>query len=91
MAAASGEDEGEGIVKIMKVDDFEDADKWTDISEDDERGFDPRVGPRNDKGKNLWCAPERRTGTPQPHMHLSYPTGQCCEKKSWTQPQFAPS
>ena len=50
MAAA----EGDEIVQMMKVEDFEDEDKWTDISEDDERGFDPKEGYRNDAGKNLW-------------------------------------
>lgn len=41
------------IVKLMNVDDFDDADKWTEISEDDERGFDPAEGYRDDAGKTF--------------------------------------
>ncbi len=37
--ATSGQQAGGGIVKLMNVDDFDDADKWTDISEDDERSM----------------------------------------------------
>ena len=65
MAAASGGGEGDGIVQMMKVEDFEDADKWTDISEDDERRFDPGEGYRDDAGKNLWCVVHKAKPTPR--------------------------
>jgi len=50
--AVAGE-QGGGIVKLMDVNDFDDADKWTDVSEDDERGFDPSEGYRDDSGKTF--------------------------------------
>jgi hypothetical protein len=52
--AANSSKEG-GIVKLLDVADFDDADKWTDISEDDERGFDPGEGYRDDSGKTYSC------------------------------------
>ncbi len=60
-ATASGR-EGGGIVKLMDVNDFDDADKWTDISEDDERGFDPAEGYRDDSGKTFALVHTNTTG-----------------------------
>ena len=56
MAAASGQNPDEtegGIVKMLQVDDFDDADRWTDISEDEDRVFDPAEGYRDDSGKTF--------------------------------------